>query len=491
MKTILISLVTVALLTIPLLLLAQENFDDYFIDKTMRIDYFHVGNSKDETITIDVISQQGAWAGSTKNLIDDRNIGRYYYKVYDTASKKLIFSKGFDAYFGEYKTVDEAIKGIKKSYHESALIPYPKKKILFTVELRNRKNILEKIFEQEIDPASTNINKEPLSSDTRVLKIHYSGEPHSHLDIAVIAEGYTAAEEPKAIKDFNRFAKTMLSQEPYKKMKDKINIYGVLKFSQESGCDEPSHGSFKNTALDATFDSLGSERYLMTENNKKLRDVAAAAPYDALVIMVNHKRYGGGGIYNLFSVFTTDNQWYEYLIIHEFGHSFAGLADEYYNSASSYNDFYPRGVEPVEPNITALLKPKDLKWKTLASKGIEIPTPWEKEDFDKMDLAYQKIRQELNKKLAEMKRSGAPKDDIAKLEKEIEERSRKSALDSDNYLAKSKFVGKVGAFEGAGYSSKGLYRPMLDCIMFTKGFKPFCKVCEEAIARAIKHYTND
>jgi hypothetical protein len=229
----------------------------------------------------------------------------------------------------------------------------------------------------------------------------------------------------------------------------------------------------------------------MTENNKKLRDVAAAAPYDALVIMVNHKRYGGGGIYNLFSVFTTDNQWFEYLIIHEFGHSFAGLADEYYNSASSYNDFYPRGVEPVEPNITALLKPKDLKWKTLASKGIEIPTPWEKEDFDKMDLAYQKIRQELNKKLAEMKRSGAPKDDIAKLEKEIEERSRKSALDSDNYLAKSKFVGKVGAFEGAGYSSKGLYRPMLDCIMFTKGFKPFCKVCEEAIARAIKHYTND
>jgi len=467
----------------------SRTFDDLFADDTMRIDYLHTGDSKTEFITIDTIYKQGRWAGSVKNLIDERNLGKYYAKIYDKASKELIFSKGFDTYFGEYRTTDDAIKGVKKSYQESMLIPYPKADIIFTIESRGKNNELKEIFRQEIDPKSTNINKEALSRGVKVFKTVHNGEPHTHIDIAVVAEGYTAAEEGKVVKDFNRFARTMLSQEPYRSLKDKINIYGVFKPSDESGCDEPSHGSFKNTAIDTTFDSLGSERYLMTENNKALRDIAAHAPYDALTIMVNHKRYGGGGIYNLYSVFTTDNQWYKYLIVHEFGHSFAGLADEYYTSSTAYNDFYPKGIEPLEPNITAHPKKKELKWEGLVTQGVDTPTPWEKEGFDKMDLAYQKIRQELNKKLAAMKRSGAPKAEIRDLENEIERRSKDAAMNSDDYLSKSRFKGKVGAFEGAGYSSEGLYRPMLDCIMFTKGAKPFCKVCERAIADNIKYYS--
>lgn len=477
-------------LVVPLSVIADDGikFDDYFVNKTMRIDYYHAGDAKSESISLDTVYQQGEWAGSTTHLLDDRNIGKYYVKIYDAVSKKLIFSKGFDAYFGEYRTTDDAIKGIEKSYHESALIPYPKNKILFAIEVRNKKQILKPIFSQEIDPNGININKEALSNGVKVFKIVYNGEPHSHLDVAVIAEGYTALQEVKVIKDLNRFAKAFFNHEPYKKLKDKINIYGVFKPSQESGCDEPSHGSYKNTSIGATFDSLGTERYLMTENNKALRDVAAHAPYDALVIMVNHKRYGGGGIYNLFSVLTSDNQWFEYLLIHEFGHSFAGLADEYYTSATSYNDFYPKGIEPLEPNITALTKPKKLKWRSLVSAGIQIPTPWEKADYDKMDIEYQKKRKELNEKLASMKRSNAPKTDVEKLEDEIEKFSKENAVRTDNYLSKSKFVGKVGAFEGAGYQTKGMFRPMLDCIMFTKGLKPFCKVCEEAITKTIKYY---
>jgi len=248
----------------------------------------------------------------------------------------------------------------------------------------------------------------------------------------------------------------------------------VFKPSAESGCDEPGYGQFKQTALGCSFDSLGSDRYLLTDDNRRLRDLASNVPYDALMIMVNHNRYGGGGIYNLYCTFTTDNQWYEYLMLHEFGHSFTGLADEYYTSQVAYNEFYPRGIEPVEPNITALLNPKDVKWKKLLTPGTAVPTPWEKEEFDRFDLAYQKVRQELNERIARMKREGAPKDEVTKLEAESEKLSLEQGKKVEEFLARSKYAGKVGVFEGAGYASTGLYRPAVDCIMFTKGAKPYC-----------------
>ena len=251
----------------------------------------------------------------------------------------------------------------------------------------------------------------------------------------------------------------------------------------------PTHGVFKNTALSCTFNSLGSERYLLTEDNKSLRNIAAHVPYNAIYIMVNHNRYGGGGIYNLYFTFTADNQWREYLFLHEFGHSFAGLADEYYTSDVAYNDFYPKGIEPVEPNITALLDPQNLKWKSLAYPEIEIPTPWAKEDYDKQDYEWQKTRRELNNKISDATRKGISKSIIKKLEVEYNNMDRDHAFEMDEYLRESKFWGEVGAYEGAGYSSKGLYRPMIDCIMFSKGKKPFCKVCEAAIIRVIKFYS--
>ena len=476
------------LAAVPLLALNKVDFDRYFIDRTMRIDYFHAGNSTEEWITIDQVYEQGGWAGSLKNLLDDTNVGRYFVKVFDFASGELVFSKGFDSYFGEYKTSEPALKGIRRTYHESALIPYPKNKIKFTIELRGRDNSLEPIFSQEVNPAAFTVIKDPLATGVRVFELLKSGDPHIKVDVAFIAEGYTVQEEAKLKADLERFTRVFFKLEPYKSHRDKFNIYGVFKPSQESGCDEPSHGSFKNTALSATFDSLGSERYLLTEDNKSLRDIAAHAPYDVLFIMVNHKRYGGGGIYNFYCTFTTDNQWVEYLILHEFGHAFAGLADEYYTSDVAYNDFYPRGIEPVEPNITALLDPKKLKWRALATPGVAIPTPWEKEGFEKIDNAYQKVRREINQKIAKMKTGGAPAAEIAKVEEESERLSSENSRRVDEYLLKSEYWGKVGALEGAGYSAKGLFRPMVDCLMFTKGSKPFCKVCEQAVLRVIKHY---
>ncbi|MCU7496965.1 MAG: peptidase M64 [Ignavibacteria bacterium] len=479
-------------LFIPLLVNAQEgiNFDDYFLDKTMRVDYFHIGDSGSEIVTLDRIYQQGIWAGSRKNLIDNFNNGKYYVKVYDQASGRLIFSRGFDSYFGEYKTSEEALKGIKRTYQESALIPYPKARIRFSVEVRNRKNELNPFFEQVIDPADwTILREEPKDKSVKVVRQVYSGDPHKKVDVVVLAEGYTAREEKKFRNDLKKFSDIFFNKEPYKTHKNDFNFYGVFKPSEESGCDEPDHLSFKNTALNATFYSLGSERYLLTEDNKSMRDLAAHVPYDAIYIMVNHKRYGGGGIYNLFCTFTSDNQWHEYVFLHEFGHSFAGLADEYYTSDVAYNEFYPQGVEPVEPNITALLNPDSLKWKSLATPGIEIPTPWEKPGYDSLDLSYQKVRRELNIKIAQMKREGAPEKEVSRVEEEADKLSKLSAEKTDKYLQESKYWGKVGAFEGAGYASKGLYRSMLDCLMFSKGNKPFCAVCNEAVIKVIKHYT--
>ncbi|MCB0742446.1 MAG: peptidase M64 [Ignavibacteriae bacterium] len=466
------------------------NFNKYFEDATMRIDYFHIGDASSEIFTIDHIYKQGIWAGSRINLLDEFNNGAYYYKIYDEDSNTLIFSKGFDSYFKEYQTSQNAQEGIKRTYHESALIPFPKNIVRLSIQKRDDKNILNEIFTLVIDPQDISILKDIVSDkNVEITKSLYNGDPHSKVDVVIIAEGYTENEKEKYQNDLQKFTQILIKQEPYKSMKESFNVYGVFKASEESGTDEPRADIYKNTTLNSTFNSLGSERYLLTEDNKTLRDLAAHVPYDAIYIMVNHKRYGGGGIYNWSCTFTADNQFQEYLFIHEFGHSFAGLADEYYTSENAYTDFYKPTLEPVEPNVTALLDSNNIKWKEYLSKDIEIPTPWEKESFDEMDYAWQKLRREMNNKTAELKRNKASLELIEKAENDYAEFDKEHSLKVDKYLQSSKYYGKVGAFEGAGYLPKGLYRPMLDCIMFSKGDKPFCKVCEAAIIKVINHYS--
>jgi hypothetical protein len=427
----------------------QVNFDDYFIDNTMRIDYYHMADKTTEFISIDKMYQQGTWAGSLNSLIDPFNNGNYSIKIYDDDSDTLIFSRGFNSYCGEYMTTNMAANGIKRTFHETALIPFPKKKIKFTVERRDRKNQLNPVFSQTIDPQSIDISKESLTQGVTVFETVKNGDPHQKVDLAFIAEGYTKTEKVKFKQDLQRMTTEFFNQEPYKSHKNDFNIYGVFKASQESGPDEPGNGISRNTVVDASFNALGLRRYMLTEANRALRDIAAHVPYDAVIIMVNSQRYGGGGIYNSFCIFSCDNQWSAYLLLHEFGHSFAGLADEYYSSAVVYNEFYPKGIEPTEPNITALLDKNNVKWKHLVKEGTPIPTPWGKEVYDnsnkKNKAAYIKA------KALELKDT-------------------------------------VGAFEGAGYAARGLYRPMVNCIMFSKAKIPYCKVCEEAVVRMIEYY---
>jgi hypothetical protein len=467
-------------------------FNKYFNDKTMRIDYYHTGNSELEIVSADQVFVYGIWAGSRVHLIDRFNVGRYRIQIYDASSNELIYSKGFDSYFGEYKTSDAALDGVIKTFHETAIIPSPKNKILFSVAARDKQNNFNELFSTMVDPQNVDVRQDDLvDPSVMVFDMENNGDPHSRVDVAVIAEGYTRMEKEKFLKDLAHFYDVFFKHEPYKSAPDKFNFYGVFKPSVDSGVDEPRAGIYKNTVLNCTFNSLGSERYLLTEDNKTLRNVAANVPYDAIYIMVNHNRYGGGGIYNFFCTFTSDTQWKDYIFLHEFGHSFTGLADEYYTSSISYNDFYPRGIEPVEANITTLLDPANLKWKSFVSSGTELPTPWEKADYDSMDYKWQKLRRELNNKTTELKKNKETIEDIENAELNYDLKDKLHSDKVDAYLQKSKFAGKVGAFEGAGYSSEGLYRPMIDCIMFSKGTKPFCKVCENAIQEMIETYTEE
>ena len=465
-----------------------EAFSKHFEDATLRIDYHHYGDAKTEAAALDVVYKQGTWAGSRTRLVDPFEVGRSVVEVREPGSGVLLYSRRFDTYFGEYRTTDPAAKGVVRSYHESALVPYPKAKVKVLVKTRGRDGTEATILDTDVDPGAVTINREPLSAGVTVIPVHKGGEPHACVDVAILAEGYTEGDRAKLESDLRRFSALLVGQEPFASAKDRFNVSGVWVPSQDRGCDEPSRGSWRATAFGAGFDALGSERYLLTEANKALRDAAAHVPYDALYVMVNTARYGGGGIYNLFCTFTSDNQWSPYVFLHEFGHSFAGLADEYYTSSVAYTEFFPKGVEPHEPNVTALLDPKALKWADLVSPGTALPTPWEKPGYDDRDRAYQKVRETVNANIAKAMRGGAPKEDVDKLKEESERLSTEHAKLMDGYLAASAFRDKVGAFEGAGYTAEGLYRPALDCIMFSKGQKPFCPVCERALKRVIERF---
>jgi len=489
MKKLIIILFLGSLLTIPIIGQEFATFNKYFIDETMRVDYYHIGSAEEEFITLDQIYKYGIWAGSRTNLIDEMNLGRYLVKIYDAESGQVIYTKGFDSYFGEYKTSQAGIDGILKTFHETAIIPYPKNKIIFTVERRDEKQNLFEFYKTEIVPDDVMIIRDEIKDrQVYVYDAESNGDPHNRVDVVIIGEGYSTDDKKKFEKDLKYFSDVFFSQEPYKSYADKFNIHGVYKGSWDSGIDEPRAELFKSTVLSCTYNSMGSERYVLTEDNKAVRDLAAFVPYDAIYIMINHSRYGGGGIYNFFCTFTTDNQFKDYLFLHEFGHSFSGLADEYYTSDVQYTDFYPLGLEPLEPNVTALLAPPNVKWQEFVTLGTEIPTPWEKEKYDSMDYKWQAERRAMNDKIAELKKIKADANQIQAAENEYANKDREHSDLVDNYLKANKDFGKVGAFEGAGYVSTGMYRPMLDCIMFSKGTKPFCTICNAHIIKVIEQY---
>lgn len=466
----------------------ESPFERAFEDATLRIDYHHTGDADREFIAVDRLYRQGVWAGSQTRLVDPFSYGGYLVEVRDPETGDLLYSQGFDSYFAEYRTTDPASSGTLRTYHETVLLPFPKRPVDVVLTARHRDGSTAQLAELLVDPSSVSVATEPPRGNARIVESHIGGPPHQVLDIAILGEGYTADQAVEFSRDLEWATQTIVGFEPFASNADRISVRGVLVPSRESGCDEPTRGLYRDTTLGVTFNSLGSERYVLTEDNRTLRDIAANVPYDAVVIMINHDRYGGGGIYNLFCTFTAHSEWAGYLLLHEFGHSFGGLADEYYSSSTAYNDFYPRGREPNEPNITALLDPAALKWKDLVAEDTPLPTPWEKEAYDRADAAYQKERTALNEAIADAVRSEAPEKRVLELRNAEVEHAAEHARWAQDYLSKSAFVGRVGAYEGAGYSATGLFRPQLDCLMFSRRVQPYCAVCERSVAARIGRY---
>jgi hypothetical protein len=268
-------------------------------------------------------------------------------------------------------------------------------------------------------------------------------------------------------------ARALFGHEPFKSRRTDFNVWGLCPPSAESGVSRPSTGIYRRTPVGASYDAFRTERYVLTFDNRALRDVASWAPYEFLTILVNSDTYGGGGIFGLFSTVAINNDWADYLFVHEFGHHFAALADEYYGSPVAYEPITDV-VEPWEPNVTALLDPAQLKWRDLVASGTPIPTPWPKDEFDREQRGYQALRKKMR--------------DERRPESEMSALFRKDQALTTRLLGSAEYAGKVGAFRGANYDSRAFYRPQLDCVMFTRDAVPFCRVCERAIGTVIDLY---
>lgn len=465
-------------------------FEDHFLDKAMRINFYMVGEAKQEQIIVDRIYREELWPESQTNLTNPFNYGHYFVKVYEVASNKLIYARGFDCQFGEYKTTTPALNGVKKVFQQAVRIPWPRRKVNLVFEVRDRKNLLHPLKVETIDPEDYHHIKENNRAGDEVFEIKKSGPPAERVDLVFLAEGYRTEEKEKFIGDARKFTGYLFEVEPYRSNQEKFNVYAVFRPSAESGTDEPRQKAYKNTVLKSSFNALDLDRYLLTEEGFLLREMAAAAPYDAIVILVNSKRYGGGGIYNDYCITTVDNPGSKSVFLHEFGHSFAGLADEYYTSEVSYNEFYPQGTEPLEPNITALLDPENLKWKELLSPGISLPTEYGKEEIEKFQAERRANFQEMNKALEEARKKNLKEAELKKIQARFQEKDK--AIQARVRAVREKYrdlEDKVGAFEGAGYSSRGLYRPMVYCLMISSPKMEFCLVCQRAIQQMIDYYS--
>jgi len=388
----------------------------------MRVDFNFYGNAKHEEIKLAEITKEPFWGGPVKNLEDKLNYGEYKFEILDQKTGKIIYSQGFCTLFEEWQTTLEADTAYRE-FPQTVLFPVPKKTVTLKIYSRLWEGGFEELFSYNIDPKKYTSNPELVKYP--FVKIVDNGESSTKEDLVFLAEGYTEEEMDKFVDDSKRFIDYLFSFEPYKSNKEKINIWLVKSVSEESGTDIPGENIYKNTVMNSNFYTFGSERYLTTPDFFAVRDVASSVPYDDICILVNSEKYGGGGIYNHYCISSVDHALSNQVFIHELGHSFAGLGDEYYSSSTAYNDFFNLEIEPWQPNLTTL-KNFDAKWKSLVEEGTPIPTP-RGEDFEST----------------------------------------------------------IGAYEGGGYVSKGMYSPYMNCRMKTNEAEGFCPVCEQAILKMI------
>ena len=439
--------------------------------RTLRVDYGHTGDAASERFGVDrVVLEPLPWPGDLAKAIDASNLGKYCFEVADKATGKLLYSRGFASIFGEWETTDEA-KSLSRTFGESLRFPRPEGPVRITVKKRDERNAFKAMWTFELDPKDPLIEQAPAPETGALIPLQKAGDPADKVDFLILGDGYTAAERGKFEAQARKVMELLFQQTPFKEHRSDFNVWALCPPATESGISRPSTGVHKRSPLGATYDAFGSERYVLTFDNRTWRDIAAQAPYEFVEILTNSETYGGGGIHNLYSTASAGNSTIGYLFVHEFGHHFAGLADEYYTSDVAITNS-PERPEPWEPNVTA--NPRQPKWGALLSPGVPLPTSWKKDEFEAHSHAYQKERRAIraaNKPESEM-------DALFDREKVFETK----------LLGTDAHSGKVGAFEGANYEAKGYYRSQEDCLMFTRDEVGFCAACRGAIERVIRQY---
>ena len=417
------------LLTVSAVLSAQ--------DKTLRVDYIFSGTDKSQEISLDEMSCFDGWAGRRVNLDEVAVRGNGQICMSDAQSGKVLYRQSFSTLFQEWQTTEEATR-VRRSFENVFLLPMPENQAIVNIELYDFRGGVSTSMSHVVDPADILIRRiEPTPAPYTYL--HKGGSPETCIDVAIVAEGYTAEESELFYADAAKAMDAILAHEPFNQYKDRFNFIAVALPSEDSGVSVPGEGLWKKTALGSHFNTFYMDRYLTTLRLRQMHDRLCGVPYEHIVILANTDTYGGGGIYNSYTLTTAHHPSFEPVVVHEFGHSFGGLADEYYYDDQFVEYYYP-DCEPWEQNITTLYD-FESKWDDMLPKVIGIPTkPVEGNIWEKF-------------------KEGTSMESM------------------------------IGVYEGAGYQSKGVYRPFPDCRMKTNAAESFCPVCQRAIARVIEHST--
>ena len=405
-----------------------QHFDQYFENKNLRVNYLHIGNLTQEALKIDHFTAGGTWNGTRQFLVEPNMYGDIVVELFDSVSNKLIYSRSYSCLFTEYRTTERGETEIA-SMEESVNVPFPKNTVKLKFTAYDRKRVGTVLSESYFNPKTT--PTEPLIKQYQTMNLHIGNTPDKAIDILFIPDGYAKSDAKLLKKDMKRFASYVMNCSPYKEMKNKVNIRAIKGYSEDSGITQPQNNIYKKTLVNTAYNALDLDRYLMCLGVWNLYDVADDAPFDAIVIICNSEKYGGGGIYNFYCTVYNHGQYPDYVIVHEMGHLIGGLGDEYYTSEVSVQDFYPAGIEPVEPNLTTLVD-FDSKWKNMLDENTPIPTPFTGK--------------------------GTPEYD------------------------------KVGVYEGGGYVAKGVYRPAQHCTMHQIRYNDFCPVCKKTLEEVIDYY---
>lgn len=407
-----------------------QSFEEFFADKTLRTDYLFTGNKKNQSVVLDELKSMEGWAGRRSNLDKLPLSGNGQLTMVDKATGVVIYRTSFSSLFQEWLGENEA-ETLSKGYENTFLMPFPKNETLVTVELFNARHEVSASFTHTVRPDDILIKKIGQNNVNEYKYLLKSGSPENCIDVVIMAEGYSRGDMQTFYRDAQKACDAIFSHSPFKENKNHFNVVAVASESTDSGVSIPRENVWKSTAVSSHFDTFYSDRYLTSSSVNDIHDLLAGIPYEHIIILANTDTYGGGGIYNSFTLTTAHHSKFEPVVVHEFGHSFGGLADEYaYTDAPS--PLYPYDVEPWEQNITTLVD-FESKWSDMLPKGFVSPTK----------------------------------------------------ITKDNYSSTE----ALGVYEGAGYSMKGIYRPVPDCRMRTNEAKAFCPVCQRALQRLIDFYT--